>query len=201
MAISREEISNIAKNAASKVIESQSKCVSAGMTLLREQEAFRKATPIIFRVNLKGLVSADDLKVPHSELAMDTGAAGKNLIAFALTGTQTGIATYDNSEGGCGLIFGGEHELFKPPLVEKINQLWEKRGPGESSTQSHPSNPGSIITEKHGWTYIKHGVEEIKVKKCEGGFEVQRVLPGPPESQSDFDTAVKTAEEIMGKRS
>ncbi len=129
MEISRKEISNIAQRASDKVIESQEKCVSAGMALLREHGAFRKATPIIFRVNLKGLVSADDLKIPHSELAMHTGAAGKDLIAFALTGTQTGVAVYDNGECGCAFIFGREDEIFHRPLIEKVTQMWEKRGP------------------------------------------------------------------------
>ncbi len=127
--LSKEEISSIAQSAASKVLESQVKCVSAGMTLAREQQSFRKATPIIFRVNLKGLVSEDDLKVPHSELAMHIGAAGRDLIAFALTGTQTGVATYDKGECACGFIFGREDELFKPALVEKLTEMWEKRGP------------------------------------------------------------------------
>ena len=135
MAISRKEISKIAQEAADKVLGSQESCVSAGMTLVRDHASFKKATPIIFRVNLKGLVSEDALKVPHSELAMHVGAAGKDLISFALTGTQTGVATYDKGEGSCGFIFGREDELFKPPLVEKINQMWEKRGPEESSTQ------------------------------------------------------------------
>jgi len=129
VAISRKEISQIAQSAAAKSIQNQGKCVSAGMTLFREQQSFRKATPIIFRVNLKGLIPVDDLKIPHSELALHTRAAGKDLIAFALTGTQTGIATYDNSEGGCAFIFGREDEIFSHPLLEKINQMWEKRGP------------------------------------------------------------------------
>lgn len=129
MGISREEIDDIAKKAADKVLETQATCVSAGMTLLRDQMSFRKATPIIYRINLKGLVSEDNLKVPHSELAMHVGAADKALIAFALTGTQTGVATYDRGEGNCGFIFGREDELFHSPLVEKINEMWEKRGP------------------------------------------------------------------------
>ena len=129
MAISREEIHNIAQEAADKVLEGQATCVSAGMALLRDQTSFRKATPIIFRVNLRGLISEDDLKIPHSELAMHMGAAGKDLIAFALTGTQTGIATYDQEEGKCGTIFGREDELFKPALANKVKERWEKRGP------------------------------------------------------------------------
>ena len=126
--LSREEISNIAQEAAGKVLEGQTTCVSVGIALFRDQASFRKATPIIFRVNLRGLVSEDDLKIPHSELAMHVGAAGKDLIAFALTGTKTGIATYDQSEGKCGIIFGREDELFKPPLADKIKEMWgEKR--------------------------------------------------------------------------
>ncbi|GAI98221.1 unnamed protein product, partial [marine sediment metagenome] len=46
MAISSEDISDIAREAARKVLESQGTCVSAGMTMAREQESFRKATPI-----------------------------------------------------------------------------------------------------------------------------------------------------------
>lgn len=130
MAISREEINDIAKKAASEILEAQGTCVATGMTLGREQASYKKATPIIFRANLRGLVSADDLKIPHSELAMHVGAAGKDLIALTLTGTQTGMATYDSGEGKCGFVFGLETELFKPPLVEKINEMWEKRGPG-----------------------------------------------------------------------
>jgi len=137
MALTREEVSNIARSAASKVLEGQTTCISAGITLFRDQESFRRATPIIFRVNLKGLVSEDDLKIPHSELAIHVGAAGKDLIAFAFTGTQTGIATFDRGEGKCGTIFGREDELFTPALAAKVKEMWEKRGPGNPG-----SNPG-----------------------------------------------------------
>ncbi|GAI86167.1 unnamed protein product [marine sediment metagenome] len=129
MAVSRENIDKIAHAAANKVMGCQETCVAAGMTLLREQDSFRKATPIIFRVNLEGLVSADDLKIPHSELALSAGVAGKDLYAFALTGTQAGMAVYDDGEGTCAFISGREDEILKRPLIEKINQMWEKRGP------------------------------------------------------------------------
>lgn len=129
MALSREEARNIGKRAADKVCEGQETCVVAGIALLRELNAFRKATPIIFPINLKGLVSEDDLKIPHSELAMHVKAAGKDLIAFTLTGTQTGVAVYDDGEGRCACIFGRDDEIFSRPLIEKVNQMWEKRGP------------------------------------------------------------------------
>jgi len=127
--VTREEIDDIARKAADKVLKSQGSCVSAGMTLLREYDAFKKATPVIYRVNVKGLVSDDDLKVPHSELAMHVGAAGKDLIAFALTGTSTAAAVYDNDEGGCAFTFGREDEILSPALIETIKKQWEKRGP------------------------------------------------------------------------
>ena len=140
--VSREEISDIAKEAAAKVLEVQSTCISAGIALFRDQASFRRATPIIFRVNLRGLVSEDDLKIPHSELAMHVGAAGKDLIAFVLTGTQTGIATYDQGEGKCGTIFGREDELFKPALADKVKEMWEKRGPGNPVEYVTITDPG-----------------------------------------------------------
>lgn len=142
MAISREEISKIARSAADKVIESQGKCVSAGMQLFEAQQGYRKATPIIFRVNLKGLVSEDDLKVPHSEAAMHVGAAGKNIIAFSLVGESAAFVVYDDGEGRCGFTFGLEDEIFTRPLVEKVNQLWEKRGP------DYRSNPELLASAK-----------------------------------------------------
>lgn len=109
--------------------ESQEKCVSAGMTLMREHGSFKKATPVVFPINLRGLVTTDDLKVPHSELAMATGAAGKDIIAFALTGKTSGIVAFDDGKGGCEYTFGSDTELFSPALIKKVNEIWEKRGP------------------------------------------------------------------------
>ena len=126
----REEISNIAKEAADKVTENQEKCVSCGITLAREHGSFKKATPVIYPINLRGLVYGNDLKVPSSELAMATGAAGKDIIAFALTGESSGIVVFDDSKGGCEYTFGSETELFSPALLKKVKEIWEKRGPG-----------------------------------------------------------------------
>ena len=109
--------------------EEQEKCISAGMTLMREHDGFRKATPIIFPINLRGIVYGDDLKVPLSELAMHVGAAGKEILAFALTGTSSGILAFDDGKGGCEFTFGSQHELFSNALIKKVNEIWEKRGP------------------------------------------------------------------------
>lgn len=113
----------------SMATEAQEKCVSAGMTLMRDHLSYRKATPVLFPINLRGQVTTDDLKVPQSELAMATGAAGKDIIAFSLVGETGGIVAFDDGKRGCEFTFGASSELFTPALVKKVNEIWEKRGP------------------------------------------------------------------------
>ena len=130
MSLSETEAKNIGRQMAAKVLECEQTCVGAGITLAQTHESFNKATPIIFRDNLKGLVSEEDLKIPHSELARHSGAAGKEILALALTGTSTGIATYDKGGGRCQFIFGTEGELFTAELRSQVTKMWQKRGPG-----------------------------------------------------------------------
>lgn len=109
--------------------EAQSKCISAGMSLFREHTSFRKASPILFAENLRGLVPVEDLKITHSELAHHVKAAGKDILAFALVGRGSVLVAFDDGEGKCGFTYGGDHELLSPALVDKVNEIWEKRGP------------------------------------------------------------------------
>lgn len=109
--------------------EAQEKCVAAGMQLFREHDSMKKATRIIFPINVRGIVKADDLKIPHSELAMQVGAAGKDILAFAFTGKNSGLVAYDDGEGGCAFTTGLDSELFSPGLREQVKDHWEKRGP------------------------------------------------------------------------
>jgi len=113
----------------SMATEAQERCVAAGMALFREHDSMKKATRIIFPINLRGIIKEEDLKIPHSELAMHVGAAGKNIIAFALTGKSSGLVAYDYGEGGCAFTSGLDSELFSPSLLEKVKDHWEKRGP------------------------------------------------------------------------
>ena len=110
-------------------LEEQEKCVLAGITLYRDHMGYKKATPIIYPINLRGQVHTDDLKVNHSELAMFTGAAGKSIIAFALTGESGGIVAFDDGKGGCEFTFGLDSELFTPGLLRVVKEQWVKRGP------------------------------------------------------------------------
>lgn len=109
--------------------EKKSSCVTAGIALLGDYRSFRKATPIIYPDNVKGLVKTEDLKVPSSELAMHSGADGKDLLAFALTGTSTALIIYNDGEGGCKFLHGSEGEVMPKALVDKVSEIWEKRGP------------------------------------------------------------------------
>ena len=56
---------------------------------------------------------------------------------------------------------------------------------------------GARVRRQGEWTYIDYGLEEIRVKKSEGGLEIQRVPPGPVLSQGDFDHAVTLAHQLI----
>lgn len=104
--------------------ECKDKCLSAGISLLREQQSFRAeaTTPILFADNVKGLVSAEDMKVPHSELAMHVGAAGKDLLAWVVTRNYAFIV-YDD-EGCCEFTHGRIDEVLSPGAVKTTKAHW-----------------------------------------------------------------------------
>lgn len=108
------------------VTESQVKCASAGMAFVRDHVAYRAdiTTPAIFKDNLRGLVTEEDFKIPHSELAMHTGAAGKEIIALAVVGNRFAIAIYDDGKGGCQYIHGAAGEILQRPLQDKVQQMF-----------------------------------------------------------------------------
>lgn len=79
------------------------KCISAGMSLQRDSDSYRadKSTPVIFKQNVRGIVKVDDLKVPHSELAMHVGAAGCDILAWIMT--CSGVTVVYEKDGCCGI--------------------------------------------------------------------------------------------------
>jgi len=156
MALSESEARAVGRLMADKVLESQQTCVGAGITMAQTHESFRKATPIIYRENLRGLVKVNDLKIPHSELAMHAGAAGKDILALALAGTSSGIATYDKGSGQCQFISGLDSEIFTADLRDQVTKMWQKRGPGP------PVNPQAMNP-----TPPKPGREKVNVVKWE----------------------------------
>ena len=101
-----------------------SKCISAGMSLQRDSDNYRadKSTPVIFKENVRGLVKVDDLKVPHSELAMHSGAAGCDILAWIMT--CSGVTVVYEKDGCCGIAHGLHNELMQQPLIDTTKQMW-----------------------------------------------------------------------------
>jgi len=110
--------------------EQQSKCASAGISLARDYESYKRKTPIVFAAQMQNFVPKDELTVQHSELAMHTGAAGKNLVAFFLS-PRLAFAVY-SEDGSCGYIHGTAAEVFSPALLDQLKRRWPiKAGPSE----------------------------------------------------------------------
>lgn len=99
------------------------KCISAGAWLARENESFKNATPVIYQSNL--LLKPEAFLIPHSELAMHVGAAGKEIIAFFTT-TGAAYVVYSD-EDGCGYTSGTINELLTRELWEQVQQKWPGR--------------------------------------------------------------------------
>jgi len=121
--------------------ECQKKCASAGMSLARDSEAFIRKTPVIFQENLRGLVRKEDFNIQHSELAMHTKAAGKEVVAFFL-GPTTAFAIYAEDGDCCGYIYGADTEVLSPGLLDKVREVWGPKplvwGPTQSSLIPRP---------------------------------------------------------------
>jgi len=124
----REEIASLASHkekgeGIAMITKCQVKCVSAGMSLARDSDAFIRKTPVIFQENLKGLVRKEDFNIQHSELAMHTKAAGKEVLAFFL-GPTTAFAIYAEDGDCCGYIYGADIEVLSPGLVDKVREMY-----------------------------------------------------------------------------
>lgn len=113
------------------------KCISAGMALQRDNDSYRadRSTPVIFKENVRGLVSVDDLKVPHSELAMQVGAAGRNIMAWIMT--CNGATVVYEKDGCCGITHGLQNELMSQGLIDTTKQMW-MAGKCQEKTDSKP---------------------------------------------------------------
>ena len=111
---------------ADKDYEKMSKCVSAGMQIARDHDSYRSdfSSPVIFRENVRGLVTVDDLKVNYSELSQHMKAEGKDIVCFMLT-CNSAIAIYDK-EGVCGVIHGAKSEVLTQKLIDLTERMWMK---------------------------------------------------------------------------
>ena len=101
--------------------EAQEKCVGTGMAIIRDNLSFKEATPVLFRSNL--LLKKDAFKVPHSELAMHTKAAGKEIVALFATRNMAFIS-FANEKGECEYTFGTINEVLSTELVDTLMERY-----------------------------------------------------------------------------
>lgn len=102
----------------------RNRCVGAGMQLQRWADQYGKAeykaTPM-FPENV--LLPADDMVVPHSELAMRTRAAGKPITAWACRHNGRSCAiVWGESGDGCGFTDGLPSEVLGPRLLRALQR-------------------------------------------------------------------------------
>jgi len=127
MAISRDQIGEIARAAAEKVVPTECKrrCISAGMTMNEIVGKDIRYAPTAFPINVAGLVKEVDLVVPHSELAMHVGAAGKKLLAWAIRydGRYAHII-FDDGDNCCGYTSGLPSEVLSPEVIRVTKDIF-----------------------------------------------------------------------------
>lgn len=100
-------------------------CVSAGIMLAKQAWENPALTTMLWADNVRGLVRPEDLKVPHSELAMHIEAAGSDVIAWML-GDNSSHVVYKGKDGCCGYASGADDELLTPALVKKTREMFPK---------------------------------------------------------------------------
>ncbi len=166
MALSDAEVRRIAETTAETIVAKngglhgacRDSCVSAGMSLQRAA----KETPVVWPSNIAGLVRADALKIPYSELAMHVRAAGRNLLAWSIVeeGRYAHIV-HGTPEGCCGYAHGLSTEVLNPEIVHVTRMMLGGNPSG--------GNPGSSHTNG------KHTRDDVRVEVWE---ERDNVLAG-----------------------
>lgn len=142
MALTEAEIRRIAETTAETVVAKNAglhgacrdSCVSAGMSLQRAA----KETPVVWPSNVAGLVRADSLKVPHSELAMHVRAAGRNVLAWSIVekGRYAHIV-HATPEGCCGYTHGLSTEVLNPEIVRVTGEMLGGKTSSGTTGSSH----------------------------------------------------------------
>lgn len=108
--------------------ECKDKCISTGIAIFRAMNSLRadRSTPVIFAENVAGLVSPESMKIPHSELAMHVGAAGKELLAWVLA-PNFAYVVFDDG-GCCSFTHGLASEVLSHEVIERTRETWGPRG-------------------------------------------------------------------------
>lgn len=92
------------------------RCMMAGVSLARYAD--RRGQDIGYRESV--WATKDELRVPHSELAMHTGAAGGTIQAWSC-GERACMVAYEKN-GTCGTVDGLANEVMTPALQRKFRR-------------------------------------------------------------------------------
>lgn len=93
------------------------KSIQAGIAM----GSLSKNMAVWYPVNVKGMVTTKDLKVPHSELAMHQGAAGKEILAWSGSVTRgTARVLYKDKNGCAKYIDGTPTEVMSNGLIHAM---------------------------------------------------------------------------------
>lgn len=95
-------------------------CVGAGEMLAN---SLGRNGLIIYPENVAGLVRTGDLSVPHSELAMHVGAAGKKLVAFGCGSDRWCGIVYEKDRETCGYTAGLPSEVMHQGLLRQVKNI------------------------------------------------------------------------------
>jgi hypothetical protein len=87
-------------------------CVNAGIVFASQV----KDSMVVFPINIRGLVSENEMVVPSSELAISEGADGKKLLAWSVLDHRAHII-YE-SEGCCNYTHGLPEEVLSKRVRE-----------------------------------------------------------------------------------
>lgn len=104
-------------------------CIAAG-----QSAAFSpwfKGELLIFPDNVRGLVKADAFKVPFSELAMHTRAAGQTIQAWHCDKDVRSCGViYTKKDGSCGYVDGLATEVLSHELRRVTESIWGRKRAG-----------------------------------------------------------------------
>jgi hypothetical protein len=124
MALTEEEIKRIAK--------CKIKCIWKGIDFknaISPPQRVAEYPTELYPIHVADMVQDSDLIVPHSALAKDVGAAGKQILAWALReDIHYAHIVFDNGDGCCEHTHGPAHELMSPRLIGATVKLFYPKG-------------------------------------------------------------------------
>jgi hypothetical protein len=106
-----------------RITKSENDAVGAGEHLARLNglETWRNASTW-YRSNLSGYATDNDLIVPHSELAMHTKAAGKEIMAYKVRDDERWAEVVYKDKKGVGVVSGLPSEVLSISLINKLKK-------------------------------------------------------------------------------